>query len=140
MEILIRVLSFQKLIRLHSNMLPGCVFRGLVYILFSLPVPTANELKGPQGKTWNSEGSKMLSEMKGHFPEMVGERHLRGGQQWPGHGNAVSSPVIMSEADNNQTHGSICTVTLGIFPAQQTLLILVKCQAAFPDLPRTQPT
>lgn len=82
MEIFFRVLSFQKLISLHNNMLPGCVFRGLVYIFFSLPVPTANELKGPQGKTWNSEGSKTLvREIKGHFPEMVGERRLHGGKQ-----------------------------------------------------------
>ena len=39
MEILIRVLLFQKLISLNNNMFPGCVFRGLFYIFFSLLSP-----------------------------------------------------------------------------------------------------
>lgn len=54
MEILIRVLLFQKLISFHNNMFPGCVLREMFHIFFSLLFPEKMNWSVFQGRlrTW----------------------------------------------------------------------------------------
>lgn len=107
MEILIRVRLFQKLISLHNNMFPGCVFRALFYT-FSHSYPQSKWIEvSPKEdlEPWRVKTAQSSDE--GTFPCAEANR-------WPGYRESVSSPVIMSEAENRQ--GFICRVTLEIFP------------------------
>lgn len=138
MEILIRLLLFQKLISLHNNMFPGCVFRGLLYIFFSLLSPEQMNWSVLKGRLGTLKGeSCWVRLMRGHFPEVAWDKHLSWGKQVTRLRGSCQLLWLCQRQRTTTPHDFICRATLGILPVQNTLLILLKCLEAFPALPRT---
>lgn len=109
MKILIRVLLFQKLISLHNNMFPGCVFRALFYIFFSLLSSEQMNWSILKGRLGPLKGESCRVDGWGHFPEL----RQTGGQTMC----KLLALLWLSEEEN--PHGFMCRVILGIFPVDK---------------------